>query len=63
MHKIWTEKAEKGEFTIKIKIRLGTQEQLLETTRQDDRINGRVSEVFASICWQKPTAFCWAESG
>lgn len=36
--------AGRGEFTIMIKIRLGRQEQLLKSPRQDDRVNGRASE-------------------
>lgn len=35
MHELSAEKAGKGEFTIEFKIRLGAQEQLLESPRQE----------------------------
>ena len=45
MHELRAEKAGREEFTIKIKIRLETQDQLLESPGQDGRVNGRASEV------------------
>lgn len=45
MHELWTEKARGQQFTIKTKIRLGTQEQLLGSPREDDIVNGRASAV------------------